>query len=93
MRQNYLLATAAVAILGAGAFFGLRAQNSERELSDVEVANIEALADVETWVGMGEYDKNCLPDPEYDCVRSPFEVHKDNKGDEHITENDYLPKP
>lgn len=80
MKKNYLLATATVALLGAGAFFGLRAQNSDREFSDVEVANIEALADVETWVGMGEYYKNCIHDIEEDCARSPYDVIRDSRG-------------
>ncbi len=80
MRQNYLLATATVALLGAGTFFGLRAQNSDRELSDVEVANIEALADVETWCGLGEYDKNCVHSDNEDCLISPYAWIPESKG-------------
>ena len=45
MNKNFILAAAAAAILGAGAVFGLTAQNSERELTEIELANIEALAD------------------------------------------------
>lgn len=74
MRQNYLLATVAVAILGAGAFFGLKAQNSERELTEIELANVEALADEEN-SGEEEYAKNCIPSNSGECKRSPFEIH------------------
>ncbi len=73
MKKNFILAAAAAAILGAGTFFSLKAQNSERELSDVEVANIEALADEEN-SGEEEYAKNCIQSSSGECKISPYNI-------------------
>jgi len=75
MKKNFILAAAAAAILGAGTFFGLRAKNSESELTEIELANIEALADEEN-SGEEEYAKNCMPSDTGVCKRSPFEIHR-----------------
>ena len=77
MKKNFILAAAAAAILGAGSVFGLTAQNSDQELSDVEVANIEALAgDEHWWEELEGYAKNCVEDEKDTCVRSPYEYHR-----------------
>lgn len=46
--KRILFSAAIAAALGAGSFAGFRALNpAERQLSDIELANIEALADKE----------------------------------------------
>ena len=47
--KRLLFTTAIAAALGTGSFAGFRALNpTERQLSDVEMANVEALAEDET---------------------------------------------
>ena len=46
--KRLLFSVAIAAALGAGSFAGFRALNpAERQLSDIELANVEALADFE----------------------------------------------
>ena len=74
MKKNFILAAAAAAILGAGAVFGLTAQNSERELTEIELANIEALADEEI-SGEEEYARGCLADRPGQCKTNPYHIY------------------
>ena len=78
MKKHSTLAAAAVAIIGTGTYFGLKAQNSERGIDSV-VANIEALADEESWSGSEEYSSYCIPCPCEVCVISPYLVIEGRK--------------
>ena len=48
MRKKILFSAAAVAVMGVASFAVLTSNNHSRELSDLELANIEALTDDET---------------------------------------------
>ena len=48
MRKKILFSAAAVAVMGVASFAALTSNNHSRELSDLELANIEALTDDES---------------------------------------------
>lgn len=49
--KKLMFSVAAVAIISAASYVALRSSNSEREFSDLELANIEALTEDETGKG------------------------------------------
>lgn len=47
MRKKILFSTAAVAVMGVASFAAITSNNQPRELSDLELANVEALTEEE----------------------------------------------
>ncbi|MDE6240556.1 MAG: NVEALA domain-containing protein [Muribaculaceae bacterium] len=47
MRKKILFSTAAVAVMSVASFAAITSSNQSRELSDLELANIEALTNEE----------------------------------------------
>lgn len=74
MKKLFLPATL-VAMMGVGAYFGHATATPSEGLSDLELANAEALADPEWWVEIG-YADGCLSGNDW-CIRGPQEVHYD----------------
>lgn len=71
--KKLLLPAAIAALMGAGAYFGHATATPTEGLSDLELANAEALADPEWWAGV-EWADGCEPGTDW-CVRGPQEVH------------------
>ena len=65
-----IIAAAIVAAVGISAYLGFRPA-TESELSDIQLANAEALSDTEIIVG--DYDKNCASGGDF-CVTGPYEL-------------------
>ena len=72
MRKKILFSTAAVAVMSVASFAAITSSNQSRELSDLELANIEALTNEEggsfncKWSYVG---KNELGLQRYVCVK------------------------
>ena len=65
--RKVLFSAAIAAALGAGSFAGFRALNpAERQLSDIELANVEALADIELVTG-GNFKVTFVSEDEMTC--------------------------
>ena len=85
MRKKILFSTAAVAVMAVASIAALTSNNYSRELSDLELANIEALTDDEAggfscrwkWVGVGQLGLD-----EFHCLRNG-EGAECNCGDVH----------
>lgn len=67
MRKKILFSAAAVAVMGVASFAVLTSNNHSRELSDLELANIEALTDDETR-GFASVTKKELPESAPGCI-------------------------
>ena len=65
--KKYLISAAIVAAVGISAYLGFRPA-TESELSDIQLANAEALSTGEIII---EYAKNCLSDEDDICVKGP----------------------
>ncbi len=60
-------------LAGFSAYLGFRPAPTT-SLSELQLANAEALTDFEAWVELG-YAKNCQSWKNEICVRTPYEVH------------------
>ena len=65
--KKYLISAAIVAAVGISAYLGFRPA-TESELSDIQLANAEALSTGEIII---EYAKNCLSERDDICVKGP----------------------
>lgn len=75
--KKFILPATLVAMMGVGAYFGHATAAPTEGLSDLELANAEALADPEWWIEI-DWADGCEAGTDW-CVRGPQEVHRNAK--------------
>ena len=77
MKKKFFVTAAIAALMGVGAYFGHATEAPTEGLSDLELANAEALADPEWWAGV-EWATGCLSGGSELCVMGPYQKYEES---------------